>query len=684
MSYPEEQEKEKYKINKSLATFPIQTNSEETQGHATFLTNPLCTLSKKNIINQAINFHRSGNISEAIKYYLYFIDQGFVDYRVLSNYGIILKGLGNLKEAEISLRKAIEIKPDYAIAYLNLGNILSDLGKLEEAELSIHKAIKIKPDYAIAHSNLGLILRGLGKLKEAEISTRKAIEIKSDYAEAHSNLGIILRGLGKLKEAEVSTRKAIEIKPDYAEALSNLGGIMKDFGKYHTAIKFYSKSLKLNSDLASAKWGLITAKGNICDWNDQEVHNNWLDKLGIEGSAINPWDLFVLEDSPQKHLERSKNLYKEYFIRKEKKINSLKNKKIHIGYFSSDFRAHPTMYLINSILKLHDKSKFRIFLYSFTPKEDEYTKIAKNSGCIYRDIKYLSDIQSSELARKDKLDIAIDLMGYVKNNRMSIFSYRVAPIQINYLGYPGSVGSDTIDYILADKIIIPREYEKFYSEKVIRMPNCYQCNDNQKVICKEKIYRKDFNLPDAGFIFACFNNNYKITKREFNIWMKLLRKKKDSVLWLYKSNKRAIENLCKEAQTRNVDPSRLIFANKLPLEQHLARHSLADLAIDTFNCNGHTTTSDALWAGLPVLTKIGESFSARVSASLLTLIDLPELITYSEKEYEEKALNLANNPLKLNSLKSKLAKARLTSALYNSKLFTSDLETIFIDLVKSG
>ncbi len=709
--------KKVYKKVTEVKTFPVSFSLGEIKENITITTNPPATPSKGQIINQAYKFQTLGNIQEAIKYYQLFINKGFTDPKAFSNYGVVLKDHGKLKEAELYLRKAIDLQPDYAMAHSNLGNILRDLGKLKEAELYLRKAIDLQPDYANAHCNLGAILKDLGNLQEAELSTRKAIQLNPNFAkaysnlgtilkdlgnlqeaaisqrkaiqlnpnfaEAHSNLGTILKDLGNLQEAELSTRKAIQLNPNFAKAYSNLGAILKDFGKYKDAIGFYNKSIELDRNLSSAKWGLITSKGSICDWSDQETQNTWLEKLGIEGSAINPWSLFFLEDNPLKHLKRSRNLYKEFFFRKENKIASLSNKKIHVGYFSSDFRAHPTMYLIASILKLHDKSKFKIFLYSFTPTEDEYTKKAKDSGCIFRNIKELNDIEASELARSDKLDIAIDLMGYIEYHRMSIFSYRVAPIQINYLGYPGSVGTDSIDYILADRIIIPKESEKLYSEKIITMPNCYQCNDNTKDICKEPVYHKDFNLPDKGFIFTCFNGNYKITQKEFDIWMRLLTEIKGSVLWLYKSNQWSINNLYKEAVKRNVDPERIVFANRLPLRKHLARHSLGDLALDTFNCNGHTTTSDALWAGLPVLTKIGRSFAARVSASLLTFIGLPELITYSEKEYEEMALNLASNPLELIRLKSKLDKLRETSPLYNSELFTRDLENKFKELVKN-
>ncbi len=700
------------KVN-GVDIFTVPMSLAEIEENITITTNDP---SKEQIINQAIKFHLQGNISEAEKYYQYCLNQSFNDHRVFSNYGAILKSLGKLKEAELLTRKAIELNPDFANAHSNLGTILKDLGNLKEAELSLRKAIELNPDLANAHSNLGTILKELGNLKEAELSTRKAIELKPDFANAHYNLGNTLRDLGKLKEAELSqrkaielnpdfanahlnlgntlrdlgklqeaelsTRKAIEINPDLALAHNNLGNIFSDLGKYNDAIKFYNESIKLDSNLSSAKWGLITSKGNICDWSAEDNQNNWIETLGIEGSSVISLGLFYYEDDPLKQLKRAKNLYKQKYYKKSNPIPRFKNKKIHIGYFSADFRAHPMMYLMSSIFKLHDKSKFEIYLYSFVIKEDEYTKLAKESGCIFRDIKELNDVEAVELARSDQLDIAIDRMGYVSGHRMNIFSYRVAPIQIHYMAYAGTLGADTIDYLIADNIIIPKGYEKFYSENIIRMPHSYQCNDNKKEICKEPISREKFNLPDQAFVFTCFCANKKITPKEFDIWMKLLRTIKGSILWLYKSNQYSVKNLLNEAEKRNVDPDRLIFANKLPLNKHLARHSLGDLGLDTFNYNGHTTTSDALWAGLPVLTKIGESFAARVSASILTSMGLPELITYNEKEYEERALNIARNPDELIRLKSKLAKSRETSPLYNSELFTRDLEIKFEELVR--
>jgi len=599
------------------------------------------------ILLKALKFHSEGNTLEAAKYYEYLIENRSQNESVFNNYGMILINLGKLKEAELYIRKAIELNPNDPISYLNLGGIFKDLGKLKEAELYIHKAIELNPSDPISYSNLGGILKDLGKLKEAELYINKAIKLNPDFGQAYYNMGCVLEDLGKL----------------------------------YDAINFFKKSIKLNPQDSDAKWHLITCKGKICDWSDQKTQNLWLEKIGIEGSHTQPLGLFYYEDDPLKDLLRAKNLYKKKYYRQSKSIHPLNNKKICIGYFSADFRAHPVMYLLTSILKLHDKSKFKIYLYSFVPKEDEYTEIAKKSGCTFKDIKRLNDDEVVDLVRNDKLDIAIDLMGYTENNRASIFAYRVAPIQINYLGYPGTLGAESIDYIIADEIIIPKEFEKFYTENIIRMPSCYQCNDNKKEICQESISRKQFNLPEKGFVFTSFCANKKITPNEFNIWMRLLSQIKGSVLWLDGSNKYAIDNLLMEAEKRNIDPKRLVFAKKLPLlKKHLARYSLGDLGLDTFNFNGHTTTSDALWSGLPVLTKKGDSFAARVSASIIDSLGLPELITNSEKEYEEKALYLAKNPEKLTNLKSQLVKLRKTSTLFNSQLFTKNLEKKFIEL----
>ena len=289
------------------------------------------------------------------------------------------------------------------------------------------------------------------------------------------------------------------------------------------------------------------------------------------------------------------------------------------------------MYLIKGLFELHDKEQFDIYIYSMNSKEDELTDELKKNVNIFRNISDLSDENAVCIAREDSLDIAVDLMGYTKNMRLSIFSLRVAPIQISYLGYPGSTGAECIDYLIADKIIIPDKFKKFYSEKVIYMPNCYQCNDNNRKTSKKEFRKTQLGLPENAFVFACFNANNKITSNEFDIWMSLLKKIKNSVLWLYKSNNYSAINLKKESEKRGVESSRIIFADRVSNEDHLSRIKCADLFLDTFNYNAHTTASDALWSGVPVITKQGKSFSARVCSSLLTSLNLEELIVKETK-----------------------------------------------------
>ena len=321
------------------------------------------------------------------------------------------------------------------------------------------------------------------------------------------------------------------------------------------------------------------------------------------------------------------------------------------------------MHLMQRVFELHDKNYFDIYIYSYGKFQDEVTEKLKKNVHKFRDVSFLTDSEIVHIAREDMLDVAVDLKGYTRETRLSIFKQRVARIQISYLGYPGSSGSEFIDYLIADRTLIPKEYEKFYSEKIIFMPDSYQCNDNTKVISEMKMNRKDFELPEKSVIFTCFNAPFKITEAEFDIWMRLLKEINNSHLWLLSANNLMEKNLKKEAEKRGVDKSRLTFAKRLPLDKHLARHALGDLFLDTFNYNAHTTASDALWTGMPLITFAGESFSSRVSASLLNAIGLKELICSSKQEYFEKALYLGKNPREILKLKQKILSNKVSYPL---------------------
>ena len=402
-------------------------------------------------------------------------------------------------------------------------------------------------------------------------------------------------------------------------------------------------------------------------------------ELGIKGKAVPPFGMLSLDDAPERHILRAINYSKFSFPHKQlslPKSTSEKPQRLRIGYFSADFYNHATMFLMAQIFQLHDKTQFDVFAYSYGPQtmDDMRSNIA-SSVHSFRDVSKLNDIQIVQLVRNDNLHIAIDLKGFTARSRLSPFAYRLAPVQISFLGYPGTLGTEFIDYIVADSIVIPEENRKYYSEQIIYLPYSYQPNDDSRKISQGKFTRRSTGLPNDSFVFCCFNNCYKISPSEFDIWMRLLSRVSGSVLWLMKTNEWAEQNLKKEAQARGIDPSRLVFAEKMPQAYHLARQKLADLFLDTFNVNAHTTASDALWAGLPIITKLGRGFAARVSGSLLAAVGLPELVTENESSYEALALELATNETKLLKLRKKLQDNLVSEPLFDAKRFTVQLES---------
>jgi predicted O-linked N-acetylglucosamine transferase (SPINDLY family) len=330
------------------------------------------------------------------------------------------------------------------------------------------------------------------------------------------------------------------------------------------------------------------------------------------------------------------------------------------------------------LFELYDKEKFEVFAFSFGPNViDEMRQRISLAFNQFIDVTQQSDLEVAQLSRKLGIHIAIDLKGLTQDSRLGIFSYRAAPIQVSYLGYPGSLGAEYIDYLIADKILIPELSQANYAEKIVYLPNSYQVNDRKKVIADIQFTKNELGLPSKGFVFCCFNSNYKITPEVFNSWVKILKAVEGSVLWLFEDNPSASANLRKEAQARELDPSRLIFAARMQLSEHLARHKLADLFLDTNHCNAHTTASDALWTGLPVLTWMGESFASRVAGSLLNALDLPELVTTGQEDYEHSAIDLATYSQKLKAIKDKLNSNLLSEPLFNTPLFAKHLEATY-------
>ena len=591
---------------------------------------------------------------------------------------INLYNQGHLKRAFQQSKLLVTTFPKSATLLNIQGVLLKDLGQLDLSIEVYRKALSIKSDYAEAYNNMGVTLQEQKKLVEAIKAFNKAIAIKPDYAVAYYNMGTALKDQGKLEEAIEACKRALAIKPDYAKALYNMGNSLKDQGKLKEAMASYKKTLSLKPDYARALAQKLHLQAQMCEWLAIKEDLTSLKTLGIAGKSVPPFTILSLEDMPERHRLRSELYAREKFSQKplpSPAMPSRRPDKLRIGYFSADFGEHPVAYLIAKVLEQHNRDEFEVFGYSLNGNQQvELRQRLMNSFDRFVDVQKLSNKDVARKVRQDGIDIAIDLNGYTQYSRTEIFAYRAAPIQINYLGFPGTTGTDFIDYIVADRHTIPPENKKYFSEKILYLPNTYMPTDNGRELSERHMTRRDMGLPEDAFVFCCFNNNYKITSSEFDIWMRLLNKVEGSVLWLRQSNQWSELNIKKEARRRKVDPARILFAGRVPMAEHLARQRLADLFIDTFSFNAHTTAAEALWTGLPVVTKTGQGFAARVAGSLLNSVGLPELITKNEHDYEMLILELATNPSKLSKIRKKLAANLLEQPLFDTEQYTKHIE----------
>jgi len=604
-----------------------------------------------------------------------------------SNKGIALNNLNLYEESISAYNEAIKLAPNYHEAWSNKSVPLNKLKRFLEASEACDKALSLKPDYAEGWSNKGITLNELKRYDEAIAHYDKALSLKPDYAEGWSNKGITLNELKRYDEAIAHYDKALSLKPDYAEGWSNKGITLNELKRYDEAIAHYDKALGLKTDIDWICGDLLHTKMKICNWSGlAESLESISKKVMANEKVANPFPLLALHDDVFLHKKAS-----EIYIQSKYPFNPVLGpilkrslgQKIRVGYFSADFHNHATGYLMAELLELHDKSQFELVGFSFGPTaNDEMHQRLKKSFDQFIEVGKKSDVEVAKLSRDLNIDIAVDLKGFTQDTRTGIFAHLAAPIQVNYLGYPGTLGADYIDYIIADKTLISPELQSCYSEKVVYLPNSYQVNDRKRLISHRKFTRQELGLPENGFIFCCFNNNYKILPANFERWMRILKAVEGSVLWLLQDNSWVADNLKKEAEKQGIAPNRLVFSERLPLPEHLARHHQADLFLDTFPCNAHTTTSDALWAGLPVLTLMGESFASRVAASLLNAVSLPELITSAQEKYEALAIELAINPNKLADIKLKLASNLMTTPLFNTPLFAKNLESAYIKMVE--
>ena len=636
--------------------------------------------------NKALTYHKKNKIAQALNIYLKLYKKENNNLNLLYLIGTSYTQIKKPKNAVIYFEKALNINNNHVATNNNLGSVYFELDRYEEAIKIYQKLLIIDPNYSAAQNNLAVCY---GKIKNHD----KAINILQELLrknlnnfQAYNNLGNIYADIKKYQLALINYNKALEINPNFTIAYENLGDLYCANKEYENGLKMYQKIFDIDpiySETNAPKIidNIFFTKMRMCDWsNYYELKSKIIEFINKEKRTTDPFILNSLIDDPKlikKASEQyisliSDNLNEDIALIKKSK------KKPKIAYFSGDFKDHAVMHLILDIFKNHNQLNFDY--YAFSLIEHETDNWNKNLNQYFKDIinvENLSDNEVTNLSRKMGIDIAIDLSGFTKISRPKIFLNKCAPIQINFLGYPGTMGCKHFDYIIADKIVIPEHQKKNYSEDIIYIENCYQPNVRQKNISQKEYKRKDFGLPENAFIYCSFNSNYKITPDIFNCWLEILKNTKNSILWILNDNEKVKENLSKFIKKVGVEKGRIIFTKLMPVNEHLKRISLADLFLDTYPYGAHTTASDAIRMGVPVITIEGESFSSRVASSILSQVNLNELVTKNIDQYKDLAINIGNSNSNYNMIKKRLINSIKTTPLFDSYKFTKNLENIY-------
>jgi predicted O-linked N-acetylglucosamine transferase (SPINDLY family) len=605
------------------------------------------------------------------------------DYvEVLHSRGKLLFLLGRYEQMIASCDRALALKPEHAETHYNRGIALGQLGRLQEAIDSYQKTLAVDPAHIDALGNLGNALQQLNRLQEAIASYDKAIELDPGLARMYSNRGTALAKSRRFEKAVADFDKAIALEPDYVEAHGNRATVLQQRNRHAEAAEGFERVLALRPDYPYALGGLAFSRAHMCDWRDSASLAERIGNLARSGTLVSePFVLLVLSSSPQDQLAGAAAYVRAKHPPTSPPVWSgerYPHSKIRIAYLSADYHEHATAYLMAELFERHDRGRFEVTALSYGPRDDSPMRKRLIAGFDrFIEVREHSDENVARLMRGLEIDIAVDLKGFTTNCRPGILAFRPAPIQVNYLGHPGTMAAEYIDYLIADDFIVPQGQEVHYAEKMALLPDCYQPNDSQRRIAEQAPARASEGLPAQGFVFCCFNNNVKITLPVFEIWIRLLRQVEGSVLWLLKGNPQVEGNLRQEALRRGVAPERLVFAQRMKLEPHLARHRHADLFLDTLPYNAHTTASDALWTGLPVLTCAGTTFAGRVAGSLLRAVGLPELITSSLQEYEVLALKLATDSDLLNDVRRRLGQNRDAAPLFDADRFRRHIEAAY-------
>jgi protein O-GlcNAc transferase len=632
--------------------------------------------------NHGVALKQLGKLPEALEAFSRALTLNAQVAETWNNRGTVLNALARHDEAIRDFDKALSLKPAYPEALCNKGNPLIQSGRHAEALAAFDAALKLNPALAQAWQGRGDALAALGCHEDAIVAFAKATTLKPDYAEAHCNAGASLARVGRAEDALAAFDTALKLRPDMARAWRGRGTLLGTARRHDEAIAAFERALALDPEIEYVPGDLLHVKAHVCEW--QGAAAGWSKVIAGVRSGARVSQPFALLASPASAADQRACSAIYAADRIASAPSSLwhgeraPHASLRVAYLSGDYREHPTVHLMAGLFEQHDRSRFETIALSYGVDDGSAAR-GRMSRAFDRfvEVRHKSDPEIAKLIREMEIDIVVDLAGFTDGMRLNVLAQRPAPLQVSYLVYPGTLASPFIDYLVADRIVIPEEHAQFYAEQIAYLPDSYQVNDASRPVAEATPTRAEVGLPEGGFVFCSFNNSFKLTPEIFDVWMRLLHAVEGSVLWLLDSNATMVRNLRAEARARDVAPDRVVFAPRVGLAEHLARHRLADLFLDTIHYGAHTTASDALWAGLPVLTCLGSTFPGRVAASLLHAVGLPDLITPTLSEYEALAIGLARDPDRLGALRTRLAGQRLSAPLFRTELSTRHLEAAY-------
>lgn len=590
---------------------------------------------------------------------------------------------GQAARAQRLIQQTIALKPELVDAYTNLGVFLQGQTRLGEAVAAQTRAITLNPALPEAYLNRGSALQAQGDRDAAAADYLQAIRLRPDDPQPLNSFGMARREQGRVRESVNAHMRAIALAPGMPEAYRDLAHVLREAGVLPMSRDSYGRAYRLDPRRTETLSYHLFVKQAMCDWAGYDA---LVERIGAiidaDAGLVLPLATLSVDTSAAQQLRSAQRFYRSAVCAEPAPMLPLPRPagdgRLRIAYFSADFHEHATAYLAAELFELHDRKRFHVTAYSYG-QDDGSPMRARLVRAFdrFHDVRSVGRDRVAQMVAADGIDILIDLKGYTKQSRLDLLTRRLAPVQVAYLGYPGTIGNGIMDYIVGDRFVTPLEHQPFYSERLVAMPDAYQINDRCRPVAAATPTRAECGLPEDAFVFCAFNTTYKLTPAVFGAWMRLLAQVPGSVLWLFEANDVVTGNLRREAAARGIDPARLIFAPKKPLAEHLARYRIADLFVDTFPYTGHTTTSDALWAGLPVVTMMGDTFASRVAGSLLHAAGVGELATGSPAEYEALALALVADPGRLAALRRRLAETRMEVPLFDSRRFTRHLERAY-------